>query len=51
MFLPDWNRAVRTHVILLAQDLEVRVVNAVTGEPLRELTIDTNKDYQPRTPK
>jgi transposase InsO family protein len=40
-----------THVILLIQDLEVRIVNAVTGELLRELTIDTNKDYQPRTPK
>jgi transposase InsO family protein len=37
-----------THVILLIQDLEVRVVNAVTGEVLRELTIDTSKDYQPR---
>ncbi len=37
-----------THVILLAQDLEVRVVNAITGELLRELTIDTTKDYQPR---
>jgi transposase InsO family protein len=40
-----------THVILLAQDLDIRVVNAVTGELLRELTIDTSKDYQPRTPK
>ncbi len=38
-----------THVILLIQDLEVRIVNAVTGELLRELTIDTSKDYQPRT--
>jgi transposase InsO family protein len=38
----------RTHVILLIQDLEVRVVNAITGELLRELTIDTHKDYQPR---
>jgi len=38
----------RTHVILLVQDLEVRVVNAITGELLRELTIDTTKDYQPR---
>lgn len=37
-----------THVILLVQDLEVRIVNAITGELLRELTIDTNKDYQPR---
>jgi transposase InsO family protein len=40
-----------THVILLIQDLDVRVVNAITGELLRELVIDTSKDYQPRTPK
>ena len=40
-----------THVILLAQDLDVRVINAATGELLRELTIDPSKDYQPRTPK
>jgi transposase InsO family protein len=38
----------RTHVILLVQDLDVRVVNAITGELLRELTIDTSKDYQPQ---
>ena len=38
----------RTHVILLVQDLHVRVVNAITGELLRELTIDLDKDYQPR---
>jgi len=30
----------RTHVILLIQGLNVRVVNAVTGELLRELTIN-----------
>ena len=41
----------RTHVILLIQDLHVRVVNAITGELLRELTIDPSRDYQPRTPK
>lgn len=41
----------RTHVILLIQDLDVRVVNAITGELLRELTIDVSRDYQPRTPK
>lgn len=40
-----------THVILLIHDLEVRIVNAITGELLRELTIDPSKDYQPRTPK
>ena len=37
-----------THVVLLAQNLQVRIVNAVTGELPRELTIDPNKDYQPR---
>ena len=40
-----------THIILLIQDLDVRIVNAITGELLRELTIDPSKDYQPRTPK
>ena len=41
----------RTHVILLIQDLDVRIINAITGELLRELTIDPSKDYQPRTQK
>jgi hypothetical protein len=34
-------------VLLLVQDLEVRVVHANTGELLRELTIDLTRDYQP----
>lgn len=38
----------RTPVIILAHDLNVRVVNATTGELLRELTIDQNRDYQPQ---
>ena len=38
----------RTHVIILAHDLNVRIVNAATGELLRELTIDQNRDYQPQ---
>jgi len=37
-----------TRVVLLVQDLEVRVVDARTGELVRELTIDPAKDYQPR---
>jgi transposase InsO family protein len=41
----------RTHVILLIHDLEVRIVNAITGELLRELTINPALDYQPRTQK
>ena len=37
-----------THVLLLVQDLHVRIVDAATGEPLlRELTIDATRDYQP----
>ena len=37
----------RTHVILLVQDLKIRIVNAATGELLRELTLDPTRDYQP----
>jgi transposase InsO family protein len=40
-----------THVILLVHDLDVRIVNAATGELLRELTINPSKDYQPRNPQ
>ena len=39
-----------THVIALIADRYVRVINADTGELLRELTIDPNRDYQPRKP-
>jgi hypothetical protein len=37
----------RTHVLLLVQDLHIRIINAATGELLRELTLDTNRNYQP----
>jgi transposase InsO family protein len=37
----------RTRVILLIHDLDVRIVDAATGELLRELTIDPRRDYQP----
>jgi transposase InsO family protein len=37
----------RTPVILLIQDLHVRIVDATTGELLRELIIDPRRDYQP----
>lgn len=36
----------RTHVLLLVHDHHVRIVDAATGELLRELTIDTTRDYQ-----
>jgi transposase InsO family protein len=41
----------RTHVIMLIQDLNIRVVHATTGELLRELTLNPHIDYQPQTPK
>ena len=36
----------RTHVIVLVQDLHIRVIAAATGELLRELVLDTSKRYQ-----
>lgn len=41
----------RTRVLILAQDLHVRVINATTGEILRELTIEPDRDYQPQPRK
>ncbi len=37
----------RTRIILLIADLDIRVINAATGELLRHLTIDPTHDYQP----
>jgi hypothetical protein len=37
----------RTHVLILVQDLQLRVVDAATGERLRELVLDPSRDYQP----
>jgi hypothetical protein len=36
----------RTHVNLLVHDRNIRVVNAITGELLRDLTLDPQRDYQ-----
>jgi transposase InsO family protein len=37
----------RTPVLMLIQDLHVRIISAATGELLRELTINPDRDYQP----
>jgi transposase InsO family protein len=37
----------RTDVILLVHDLHVTIINAATGEILRDLIIDPRRDYQP----
>ena len=36
-----------TRVLVLIQDLDIRVVHATTGELLSELTLDPTRDYQP----
>jgi hypothetical protein len=35
-----------TRVILLVQNLDIRIIDAATGELLRELILDTSKRYQ-----
>ena len=36
-----------TYVRLLVQDLDITLINATTGEIIRELTLDPTRDYQP----
>ena len=37
-----------TRVLVLVHDLDIRIINAATGELIRELTLDPTRDYQPR---
>ena len=37
----------RTRVLVLVHDLRIRIVDAATGELLRELQLDPTKRYQP----
>jgi transposase InsO family protein len=37
-----------TNVLVLIDDLDVRVLNRNTGTLIRKLTLDPNRDYQPR---
>ena len=37
----------RTRVLILVQDLNIKIINAATGELLRELVLDPTRDYQP----
>jgi transposase InsO family protein len=36
-----------THLLLIVQDLHVRIIDAATGELLRDLTLDPARNYQP----
>jgi hypothetical protein len=38
----------RTHVLMLIADRDIRIINAASGELLRELALDPTRDYQPR---
>lgn len=40
-----------TNVVLLIDDLDIRVINTTTGELLRHLTLDPTRGYQPRHKK
>jgi len=37
----------RTPVLMLVQDQRIRVIKAATGELIRELTLDPDRNYQP----
>ena len=37
----------RTRILMLIRDLHIRVIDAATGELLRELTLDPDRNYQP----
>ncbi|WNG91630.1 IS481 family transposase [Mycobacterium sp. ITM-2016-00318] len=37
-----------TRVLLLVQALDIRIINAATGQLIRQLTLDPTRDYQPR---
>ena len=38
----------RTHIIMLIDNLDIRIVNPTTGELLRHLTLDPTRNYQPQ---
>jgi len=37
----------QTHILLLARDRHIRIINAATGELLRDLQLDPTRSYQP----
>jgi len=40
-----------TAVLMLIADLNIRIIATANGQLIRELTLDTNRDYQPQNPK
>ncbi len=41
----------RTRVLVLVQDLNIRIINTATGEPLRQLTLDPTRTTNPAAPQ
>ncbi len=41
-------RLAGTHVIVLANDLDIRILHRNTGQLIRKLVLDPTRDYQPR---
>jgi len=41
----------RTRILMIVQGLHIRIINEKTGEQLRELTLNPNKNYQPQNKK
>ncbi|WP_410789587.1 hypothetical protein [Kribbella sp. C-35] len=45
--VPIGTEHARPSVLKLVDDLHIRIINAATGELLRELTLDPTRNYQP----
>lgn len=41
-------RHAHTPIVMIVQDLNIRIINPTTRELLRQLTLDPNRDYQPQ---
>jgi hypothetical protein len=41
-------RLAGTPVVMIIEDLNIRVINTNTGELIRHLTLDPTHDYQPQ---
>jgi hypothetical protein len=45
------HRWANTVVLMLMANLQIRVIATADGQLIRELTLDTSRDYQPQNPK
>ena len=42
-------RHAHTPILMIVHNLDIRIINPTTGELLRQLTLNPNRDYQPQT--